>query len=267
MRLDQPLRAYLGQRNVPIRAIAPQSGNYAVQLTLASYHRLRRPFVVRIGSFVSITAAGRRLKTHNWATTPGDCSLAYEYRKGVVQYRAAVAEDMAHKAVPLEPQEFLDNFLKAPCQHLLDTPPPLDGNPFEAISGAANMVESQISELFVTAVNDNQSIAHGLKMALSEKMPDVGESEGAKIDAAFFRPELLPIDGRPHWADQMVSVEFKAHGTANDPYDDREPGNDIDAHAVTRKQVRGQIIHYAEKVFEYQQRTSLIMLVIIGQDA
>ncbi|OSD07166.1 hypothetical protein PYCCODRAFT_1473777 [Trametes coccinea BRFM310] len=172
---------------------------------------------------------------------------------------------MAHKAVPLEPQEFLDNFLKTSCQHLLDTPPPLDGNPFEAISGAANMVESQISELFVTAVNDNQSIAHGLKMALSEKMPDVGESEGAKIDAAFFRPELLPIDGRPHWADQMVSVEFKAHGTANDPYDDREPGNDIDAHAVTRKQVRGQIIHYAEKVFEYQQRTSLIMLVIIGR--
>ncbi|KAL7279891.1 hypothetical protein ACG7TL_006300 [Trametes sanguinea] len=213
----------------------------------------------------STPVAVRRFKTRNWATTPGDCSLAYERRKNAVGYRAAIALDMAHKAVLLEPEEFLDNFLKAPCQHLLDTPPPLVGNPFEAIAGAAGMVESQISELFVAAVNNNEAIAQGLKMALSERMADVGESEGVKIDAAFFRPELLPTDGRPHWADQMVSVEFKSHGTANDPYDDREPGSGIDAHAATRKVVRGQIIHYAEKVFEYQQRTSLIMLVIVGR--
>ncbi|KAI9056842.1 hypothetical protein FKP32DRAFT_1638736 [Trametes sanguinea] len=172
---------------------------------------------------------------------------------------------MAHKAIPLEPEVFLENFLKGPCQHLSEAPPPLDGNPFEHIAGAADMVESNISELFVAAVNNNTEIARGLKMALSEKMPDAGESDGAKIDAAFFRPELVPTDGRPHWADQMVSVEFKAHGTANDPYDDREPGKSIDAHAVTRKQVRGQIIHYAEKVFEYQHRTSLFMLIIIGR--
>ncbi|KAL7279887.1 hypothetical protein ACG7TL_006296 [Trametes sanguinea] len=213
----------------------------------------------------STPVAVRRFKTRNWATTPGDCSLAYQHSRSVVQYRAAIVQDMAHKAVLLEPEEFLDNFLKTPCQHLLDTPPPLVGNPFEAIAGAAGMLESQISELFVAAVNDNEAIAQGLKMALSERMADVGESEGAKIDAAFFRPELLPTDGRPHWADQMVSVEFKSHGTANDPYDDREPGSGIDAHAATRKVVRGQIIHYAEKVFEYQHRTSLIMLVIVGR--
>ncbi|KAI9058411.1 hypothetical protein FKP32DRAFT_1273175 [Trametes sanguinea] len=172
---------------------------------------------------------------------------------------------MAHKFVPLEPQAFLDNFLKAPCQHLSDNMPPLEGNPFEHIAGAADMVESTISELFVAAVNNNRDLAHGLKMALSKNSPDPGESDGAKTDAAFFRPELVPTDGRPQWVDQMVSVEFKAHGTANDPYDDREPGNSIDAHAATRKHVRGQIIHYAEKIFQYQHRTSLFMLLITGR--
>ncbi|KAJ3007316.1 hypothetical protein NUW54_g3590 [Trametes sanguinea] len=96
----------------------------------------------------STPIAGGRFRTHNWATTPGDCSLAYEYRKGVVQYRAAAVEDMAHKALPLEPEVFLENFLKGPCQHLSETPPPLDGNPFEHIADAADMVESKISELF-----------------------------------------------------------------------------------------------------------------------
>ncbi|KAI9058417.1 hypothetical protein FKP32DRAFT_1606823 [Trametes sanguinea] len=213
----------------------------------------------------STPIAGRRFKTHNPATTPGDCSLGFEFHLGVGPYRAAVAQDMAHKAIPLEPQVFLDNFLKGPCHHLSGTMPPLEGNPFEDMAGAAGMVESQISELFVSIVNTNRDLAHGLKMALSEKLADPGESDGAKIDAAFFRHEFLPTDGRPHWADQMVSFEFKAHGTANDPYDDREPGKGIDADAATRKQIRGQIIHYAEKVFEYQHRTSLFMLLIIGR--
>ncbi|KAI9058412.1 hypothetical protein FKP32DRAFT_1606819 [Trametes sanguinea] len=212
----------------------------------------------------STPIAGRRFITHNWATTPGDCSLTFEFHHGLVQYRAAAVEDMAHKAVPLDPEEFLEHVLNGPA-HSSENPWAweLQVNPFEELRNAASMKESQISELFVKAVN-HHNLAPGLSMALSEDRPEKGDSKQLKIDSAFYRADVVPTDGRPHWADQIVSVEFKAHGTANDPYDDRVFGA-ADAHAETRKQVRGQIIHYAEQVFEYQHRTALIFLIIIGR--
>ncbi|OJT06760.1 hypothetical protein TRAPUB_2397, partial [Trametes pubescens] len=39
----------------------------------------------------------------------------------------------------------------------------------------------------------------------------------------------------------------------------------VDADAISRKKVRGQIIHYAEQIFRYQHRTALYMLLIIGR--
>ncbi|KAI9058431.1 hypothetical protein FKP32DRAFT_1582064, partial [Trametes sanguinea] len=101
-------------------------------------------------------------------------------------------------------------------------------------------------------------------MALSENHPDKGDTKKLRIDSAFYRPASVPTDKRPHWEDQIVSVEFKANGSANDPYDDRKPGQ-VDALAESRKQVRGQIIQYAEQAFEYRHRTSLILLIIIGR--
>ncbi|KAL7279912.1 hypothetical protein ACG7TL_006321 [Trametes sanguinea] len=202
--------------------------------------------------------------TRNWATTPGDCSLAYEHRKSVVPYRAAAVEDMAHKAILLEPEEFLEHVLQGPA-HSPEQPWAweVQMNPFEDLRDASSMKESQISELFVKAVNHN-TLAPGLSMALSEDRPEKGDSKKLKIDSAFYHADFVPTDGRPHWADQIVSVEFKSHGTANDPYDDREPGT-ADADAETRREVRGQIIHYAEQVFEYQHRTALIFLIIVGR--
>ncbi|CDO72094.1 hypothetical protein BN946_scf184962.g37 [Trametes cinnabarina] len=179
---------------------------------------------------------------------PGHSSLANEFRVRVGQYRAAIVEDMAHKAVRLEIEEFVTHLLKAPGPFSSDTRPTLNFIPFESIANAADMLESEISTLFVVNKHD---LAPDLKMALSEYCADKGDSENQKIDAAFFHPGFIPTDGRPHWGDQMVPVEFKAHGTANDPYDDRQPTT-VDAHAQTRKQVCGQIIHYAEKIFEYQ---------------
>ncbi|KAI9058413.1 hypothetical protein FKP32DRAFT_1761868 [Trametes sanguinea] len=171
---------------------------------------------------------------------------------------------MAHKAVPLDTATFLEQFLKRPSEPS-ETPWTWESpsNPFEDLRNAAEMKESKVSELFVRAVNQHD-LAPGLTMALSEDRPDKGDSKQLKIDSAFYRSALVPTDRRPHWADQLVCVEFKAHDTANDPYDDREPGQ-VDALAETRKQVRGQIIHYAEQIFEYQHRTALIFLIIIGR--
>ncbi|CDO71499.1 hypothetical protein BN946_scf184909.g93 [Trametes cinnabarina] len=208
---------------------------------------------IRSGSFSS----------RNREITSSQCSLAVEYRRGNNQYRAAAVEDMAHKAVRLEVDEFLQHFLKAPGPSSSDLPPTLDFNPFEGIAKATEMQESEISKEFVEAVNKH-NLAPGLKMSLSEQRPDVNDADQQKIDAAFFRPESVPTDGRPHWEDQMVPVEFKGHDTAKDPYDDRDVGT-VDADAQTRKQVRGQVIDYARKVFEYQHRTSLIFFIVIGR--
>lgn len=47
-----------------------------------------------------------------------------------------------------------------------------------------------------------------------------------KVDAAFFRTRYLPDDGRPHWADQGVPVEFKGgkQGVAVDPFEGKQEG-------------------------------------------
>ncbi|KAI9060450.1 hypothetical protein FKP32DRAFT_1605331 [Trametes sanguinea] len=213
--------------------------------------------------FPSTPVAAKRFKTHNRAATTGDCSLANQFRFGQIQCRAAAVEDMAHKAVRLEPEEFLDHFLKRPGPLPTTNPPELESNPFDGLANAANMQESEISRLFVEAVN-NDSLRLGLKMALSENRLESGDPNSLKIDASFFRPGSVPTDGKPHWADLMVAVEFKAHDTAKDPYDDRKDGV-VDANAESRKQVRGQIIQYAEQIFDYQHRTSLIMLLVVGR--
>ncbi|KAI0363443.1 hypothetical protein BV20DRAFT_975682 [Pilatotrama ljubarskyi] len=115
-------------------------------------------------------------------------------------------------------------------------------------------------------VNANQ-LASGLKIAASTDRPDMEEVDKfrQKIDAAFFKSAELPSDGRPHWADQLVSVEFKRHETNMDPFDDRD-GSTVDAQAVERKKVRGQIITYAEQIFRLQHRTALYMLLVIGRN-
>ncbi|EIW52973.1 uncharacterized protein TRAVEDRAFT_135109, partial [Trametes versicolor FP-101664 SS1] len=93
-------------------------------------------------------------------------------------------------------------------------------------------------------------------------MPDKGDGSGPKIDAAFFQPAHVFSDGRPHWADQVIAVEFKSHKTTHDPFDDRVDSN-VEAQAATRKKVRGQLIDYAEQIFRYQHRTELYMLLVM----
>ncbi|KAI0641693.1 hypothetical protein C8Q79DRAFT_287183 [Trametes meyenii] len=174
---------------------------------------------------------------------------------------------MAHKAVRLELPEFIEDFFSSPLASASEpgvlTPPRLDRNIFAAVEGAKNMTEAEISQHFIAALN-TYAFAPNLKLSVSQHMPDKGDITGQKIDAAFFRPERLPIDGRPHWSDQLVAVEFKPHDTKRDPFDDRDDKK-VESDAAERKRVRGQIIEYAEHIFRYQHRTALFMLLVIGR--
>ena len=82
-------------------------------------------------------------------------------------------------------------------------------------------------------------------MCPSEARPDPLDMDSTrqKVDAAFFRPEDAPTDGRPHWVDQCLPCEFKNRKEGNklDPFDDRKFYN-LESVAKLRKDTRGQIV-------------------------
>ncbi|KAI0364875.1 hypothetical protein BV20DRAFT_982917 [Pilatotrama ljubarskyi] len=158
---------------------------------------------------------------------------------------------------------FADRFFPVPSNA---TRPSRASNIFDELADGCKLHEIMIMERFTRIVNANKS-APGLRMIASTDRPDLEEVDGFrhKIDTAFFKIAELSSDGRPHWADQVVSVEFKRHGTDMDPFDDRDDRT-VDAQAVERKKVRGQIITYAEQIFRLQHRTALYMLLVIGRN-
>ncbi|KAI0631757.1 hypothetical protein C8Q77DRAFT_158188 [Trametes polyzona] len=184
---------------------------------------------------------------------------------------------MAHKAARLDADEFMDHFFPyspnppSPHAHADSTPTPTptaaaipqwDSSTFGDLEGAERLNEKELSSRFIKAIET--VVPDLLKLSESQDKPDKGDLSGQKIDAAFFRPDSLPTDGRPHWADQMVAVEFKTHDKQNDPFDDQ--GEDtVEGDSNGRREVRGQLIEYAEQVFKYQHRTALFMLLVMGR--
>ncbi|KAL1942227.1 hypothetical protein VTO73DRAFT_6291 [Trametes versicolor] len=199
---------------------------------------------------------------HDSQRGPGSLAGA---RVRLTQYRAAAVEDMAHKAIRMEPEEFLCKFLRRTWvfDHDEPGPPQWDHNVFKGVEDAANMKEDAIAEKFIAAVNES-NLAPGFKIAGSKDKPDADGYSKERIDASFFRDGRVPGDNRPNWAEQVVSLEFKDNKTANDPFDDRTDDK-VEADAITRKRVRGQLISYAELVFRYQHRTALYQLLIMGR--
>ncbi|KAI9065707.1 hypothetical protein FKP32DRAFT_1590361 [Trametes sanguinea] len=173
---------------------------------------------------------------------------------------------MAHKAIRMEVADFADTFLPLPAGVSLEDHPTWATDIFGDLAEGSALLESEIADRFVNAVN-NGHVIPGLQMAQSPNKPEIDDVDdfGQKIDAAFYREGDVPTDGRPHWADQLISVEFKRHETNKDPFDDRED-RDLDATAEERKKVRGQIITYAEVAFRVQHRTFLFMLLVIGRN-
>ncbi|KAH9884211.1 hypothetical protein C8Q73DRAFT_627066, partial [Cubamyces lactineus] len=114
-------------------------------------------------------------------------------------------------------------------------------------------------------VLDSNDIVPNHKVSASSEKPDVDDMGKfkQKVDAAIFKTDLVPSDGRPHWGDQLVPIEFKRHETNQDPFDDSDDLK-VDANAKTRKEVRGQLISYAEIIFRVQHRIALFMLLVIG---
>ncbi|KAI0328900.1 hypothetical protein GY45DRAFT_1337846 [Cubamyces sp. BRFM 1775] len=190
---------------------------------------------------------------------------AHSTRKPTLQeYRQRLVQEMTNRSVPLPLQDFLEEFLPVPLNQKPKRTTATLRKKFSVLEKAHSdgVKEAVVSETFTKVVNDSK-LAPGLKLVLSQHRPDPDDSTLQKIDGAFFPRGSAPTDGTPHWAEQIVSVEFKKHGTENDPFEDNEE-KAMDTEAESRKKVRSQIIGYAEKVFQQRPRTHLFMLVVIG---
>lgn len=202
------------------------------------------------------------------------------------QFRVAAVADMAHKAVRVDMSEFSDMFFPLPTGVSADDHPVWPENVFDELKEGHALVEKEIQERFVCTSNcllathshchsyclqlrvlDSNDIVPNHKVSASSEKPDVddmGEFK-QKVDAAIFKTDLVPSDGRPHWGDQLVPIEFKRHETNQDPFEDSDDLK-VDANAKTRKEVRGQLISYAEIIFRVQHRVALFMLLVIGRN-
>ncbi|KAI0660085.1 hypothetical protein C8Q70DRAFT_1105556 [Cubamyces menziesii] len=173
---------------------------------------------------------------------------------------------MAHKAVRVDMSEFSDMFFPLPTGVSGGDHPVWSENVFDELTEGHVLVEKDIQERFLRALDSNGLVPNHKVSASSEKpdVDDMGEFK-QKVDAAIFKTNLVPGDGRPHWGDQLVPIEFKRHETNQDPFEDSDDLK-VDANAKTRKEVRGQIISYAEIIFRVQHRVALFMLLVIGRN-
>ena len=118
----------------------------------------------------------------------------------------------------------------------------------------------------VDIINRNQ-LAPGLGLGDCHAKPDSAavDPDRQKPDAAFYRTSAVPSDGKPHWVDQLMPVEFKAWKSGDnlqDPYTDKL---DVPGGVAVTPTTFGQIISYAEMVFLVQQRVAVLMLLVVGR--
>ncbi|KAI0696571.1 hypothetical protein C8T65DRAFT_615307 [Cerioporus squamosus] len=124
--------------------------------------------------------------------------------------------------------------------------------------------ERQIADAWAKWLNPSKGSVTvpcpGYRIGLSQDKSALKDKEKLKIDAALYKEEELPTDGRPHWESSHLLIEFKRGGGKNDPFDDE----DGDGASDTRTDVRGQITTYVANAFSQQHRIAMFFLLING---
>ncbi|PIL32452.1 hypothetical protein GSI_05154 [Ganoderma sinense ZZ0214-1] len=182
------------------------------------------------------------------------------------QYRAPIADDMAHAAVLADVKDFYDKYFLIPTDTVKPMPevkdPFINIRQLEKIKGN----EAVIRKEFANAATAYNLIPGMVFRECGERPAGLSvDSYRQKVDTAWYYPHDAPLPGKgtPDWGDQVIPVEFKADETGGDPYDDKK--DKVSPEAKTRKEARGQMITYSELLHGIQQRTAVFMLIIIGR--
>ncbi|KAI0808264.1 hypothetical protein C8Q74DRAFT_1434838 [Fomes fomentarius] len=203
-------------------------------------------------------------------------TVGSQARVKVHERRIKAALDNANKTVGEMPQAFCDHFFPFPSDPKHPRPV-IEANPFERLENADDMLEADLTKIFIEIVNE-RNLAPGLVLRYCGDRPDPGvvDPEGNKIDAGFYSAPKRPrkkkkrIDYkkkkyRASWGDQRIGIELKRGEAHNDPFHDTESGVVPTTNVQQAVKVRGQILAYAELLMAIQQRLAVFMLFIIGR--
>ncbi|PIL32451.1 hypothetical protein GSI_05153 [Ganoderma sinense ZZ0214-1] len=185
------------------------------------------------------------------------------------QYRAHLADDMAHAAVLADKQTFCDAYFPIPSDPTPNKPKPvLHESPFVKLAQLPKFKgnEAKIQEEFVNAVNDHNLIP-GLVLRVCGDRPYGIHMDPTqqKVDTAWYFEHEVKDTKHQEWGNQVIPVEFKGDETGDDPYDDKE--ENISTGAKSRKNACGQMTTHAEILHAVQQRTALFMLIVTRKRA
>ena len=115
---------------------------------------------------------------------------------------------------------------------------------------------------------NNAKICDKFKVVAHPYKYDKTDHTGQSVDMGMYPPDAVPESSgntmypAVDWFNIALPMECKADSTEQDPFD--EDGEDGEPEADKRKDALGQILSYAELIFQRQQRMFFFMLVFLG---
>ncbi|GBE82886.1 hypothetical protein SCP_0412730 [Sparassis crispa] len=179
---------------------------------------------------------------------------------------------MGGKFMQIAPAKFLDTFVPRPDPARAQPKAVNFNSAFEGMP-ANDVPEIQYYDAMVNCVN-RASLCPGYRLVRVDTKADLDDNSRYKVDAALFDVQAPVHDGRPHWALQRLSFEFKRHSTQDDPFEDDGPEEDeedvcgaTESKTGRRRKNRGQIVSYAAMMFARQQRCFVFTVLLLGDCA
>ncbi|KAI0668377.1 hypothetical protein C8Q78DRAFT_980056 [Trametes maxima] len=137
---------------------------------------------------------------------------------------------------------------------------PYDGvMPLKAAAENARELATKFATLVNEPLNGGPNLCPGFKVALPLNKWGPGGPSDRKVDGALFQQDDVPSNGQPHWAKQMLLIQFRL-GSEDDLYAE-SVGSDDDKERAKRRE---ELSAYVGHVLAHQQRTALFALLVHG---
>ncbi|PIL32482.1 hypothetical protein GSI_05185 [Ganoderma sinense ZZ0214-1] len=169
----------------------------------------------------------------------------------------------ATSAVQLDIHEFNHAFLPS-TDDAIPSPCTWDHNLFSSMRRAKSVKGNDISELLVTAINDNELTPGSICSRYTPYFEPTVDKTSLDDSTAIFRTAHVPSEGQPRWSDLSVPIEVYTHRHAIDPFDYTD-SQDLDANEKSRNRILERISTVADLLFAAQHRVFLFMILIIGR--